>query len=370
MPNDENNTNKVDAALSFYSERQIATMHELEMTKTDMLNTFSLRAMARGDKVEVDRLFDAGVDMSRKMPSAFLGGDDIAQAAGNPAFIHVMTGQKIEPEMISYVGSRLGDVNIENDFGKTALDMLEKKSAPSVQTDAWKSIGAQKGSGVLSQDNDALAASAVKLENEDPAMVAKRDILIANAGDVNNPLRAMGLRDDEVITMMYMQALADGDKNKVDELREAGGSLANDVPEKVFSPEEFEEMGRPKLAHLVAVGPDAVSAEMISHATQGLDDVDLRDSNGKTPLIIAAEVGSREHVDAWINAGADVNAKDKEGYKPFMHAAMLGHTELGMDLKKAARMGMATNAAIRTVQEKPMPSRSVSTSKRPNQDER
>jgi hypothetical protein len=35
------------------------------------------------------------------MPSAFPGGDDTAQAAGNPAFIHVMTGQKIEPEMIS-----------------------------------------------------------------------------------------------------------------------------------------------------------------------------------------------------------------------------------------------------------------------------
>tara|TARA_Y100000815_G_scaffold84986_1_gene73841 strand:+ start:1729 stop:2274 length:546 start_codon:yes stop_codon:yes gene_type:complete len=157
----------------------------------------------------------------------------------------------------------------------------------------------------------------------------------------------MGLRDDEVITMFFMQAVAGGHKKQVDTLRAAGGSIANDVPEKVFGPTMTEEMGHPKIAHVMAEQPEDFSPDMIKHASYGVGEAALRNSKGQTPLMIAAEAGSKDHVDAWIKSGADIKAKDNEGNQAFIYAAAAGHPELSADLVKATRRAEAVARAVR-----------------------
>lgn len=344
---DVESENKVSTVLNGYDAEVIDQFREMKIDDKDILGVLALRAMSEGDKKEVDRLFDAGADMSRKMPGVLLGGEGVAQAVGSPRFVHMMTQSEIYPDMITHVGDRLSDINIETDKGATALDMLEKKSAPSMEVEAWKAIGAQNGSGVEKANPEAQAAASVKLDNEDPAIVSNRDAFLATTGPQVTPLRAMGLRDDEVITMFFLQAVADGDKKQVDTLRAAGGSIANDVPEKVFGPTMTEEMGHPKIAHVMAEQPEDFSPDMIKHASYGVDEAALRNSKGQTPLMIAAEAGSKDHVDAWIKSGADIKAKDNEGNQAFIYAAAAGHPELSADLVKATRRAEAVARAVR-----------------------
>jgi hypothetical protein len=59
-------------------------------------------------------------------------------------------------------------------------------------------------------------------------------------------------------------------------------------------------------------------------------DVNIRDTDGMTPLMIAAEAGHTDVVESLINKGADVNARSKNRYIPgetaLMNAAEKGHT--------------------------------------------
>jgi ankyrin repeat protein len=55
-------------------------------------------------------------------------------------------------------------------------------------------------------------------------------------------------------------------------------------------------------------------------------DVEARDGEGGTPLIIAAYAGHNEVVDALLANGSDVNALDKQGSTAIMYAARNGHT--------------------------------------------
>jgi len=51
--------------------------------------------------------------------------------------------------------------------------------------------------------------------------------------------------------------------------------------------------------------------------------VNTADSNGETPLMFAAEGGSRDEITLLLNAGADVNAAGKYGWTPLMTASEL-----------------------------------------------
>ena len=53
---------------------------------------------------------------------------------------------------------------------------------------------------------------------------------------------------------------------------------------------------------------------------------------GSTPLHWAARIGSEEAVNALIDAGADINAEDKRGFKPITWAAWGEHVDLFMIL--------------------------------------
>jgi ankyrin repeat protein len=75
-------------------------------------------------------------------------------------------------------------------------------------------------------------------------------------------------------------------------------------------------------------------------------DVNARDSNGVTALIIAARWGRDDICSLLISKGADVNAKTDHGMTPLMAAAYYGHTqtcafllEKGADMNEISKNG-------------------------------
>lgn len=57
-------------------------------------------------------------------------------------------------------------------------------------------------------------------------------------------------------------------------------------------------------------------------------DVNARNKDGLTPLIAAADKGHLEVVKFLVEKGADVNAKDNNGRTPLIAAAPLGYLEM------------------------------------------
>ena len=57
-------------------------------------------------------------------------------------------------------------------------------------------------------------------------------------------------------------------------------------------------------------------------------DVDAKDNDGRTPLHYAAKYATKEVVELLIPNGADVNAKDRFGFTPLREAAWYGHKEI------------------------------------------
>ena len=70
---------------------------------------------------------------------------------------------------------------------------------------------------------------------------------------------------------------------------------------------------------------DAVFNGVIARVQAELDkgvDVNAKDEFGWTPLHLAAWVGHKEIAELLIENGTDVNAKDEEGFTPLDHAAL------------------------------------------------
>lgn len=63
--------------------------------------------------------------------------------------------------------------------------------------------------------------------------------------------------------------------------------------------------------------------------------INMRDEDGETPLMKAANRGNLRAVDALIKAGANVNAKDEDGNTALMEAADNGHNDVVLRLIEA-----------------------------------
>jgi hypothetical protein len=76
-------------------------------------------------------------------------------------------------------------------------------------------------------------------------------------------------------------------------------------------------------------------------------DVNAKDNDGWTALMIAAEKGHSEIVQLLLEKGADVNAKDNDGVTALMFAAANGHTEIvQLLLEKGADVNAETNDGV------------------------
>ena len=70
---------------------------------------------------------------------------------------------------------------------------------------------------------------------------------------------------------------------------------------------------------------DAVAVQV---AFRNGEDVNSRDRNGNTPLMVAASMGRLSIAQQLVDQGADVNASNKAGNTPLMAAAYMGQAEL------------------------------------------
>ena len=75
--------------------------------------------------------------------------------------------------------------------------------------------------------------------------------------------------------------------------------------------------------------------QVVDALLAGKADPNIKDENGSTPLIRAAQSCPPEVVQALIKAGGDVNAKAKGGATPLMMAEVLNRPENVAILKKA-----------------------------------
>jgi ankyrin repeat protein len=72
--------------------------------------------------------------------------------------------------------------------------------------------------------------------------------------------------------------------------------------------------------------------------------VNAKDRNGWTPLLEAVFGGHTDTVRVLLNRGADVNKPDQAGWTPLMEAASKGHTEI---IKILLKYGAVVNVRIR-----------------------
>jgi uncharacterized protein len=95
--------------------------------------------------------------------------------------------------------------------------------------------------------------------------------------------------------------------------------------------------------HSAAANDDVAAVrDLLSNGTN----VDAKDSNGRTALLIATHGNKINAATALIEAGADVNAKDSIDDSPYLYAGARGHLEIlkltlahGADLRSTNRYG-------------------------------
>jgi ankyrin repeat protein len=87
-------------------------------------------------------------------------------------------------------------------------------------------------------------------------------------------------------------------------------------------------------ANLIDTAKKGDTAKVNALLNKGAD-VNAKDKDGKTALMAASEKGHTEIVKTLIDNGANVNAKSKIGSTALMLASLGGHTEIVQLLKKA-----------------------------------
>lgn len=96
--------------------------------------------------------------------------------------------------------------------------------------------------------------------------------------------------------------------------------------------------------HAAAANDDVATIREI--LSKRIDDIDAKDKNGRTALLVATNGNKVNAAKALIEAGANVNAKDNIKDSPYLYAGARGHLEIlkmtlshGADLKSTNRYG-------------------------------
>ncbi len=153
-------------------------------------------------------------------------------------------------------------------------------------------------------------------------------VLIAATGG----LKALG-GNQSGPTKSLQQAAIDGDVEQL-KLHIAKGGNFNAVDPYGYTP----------LKRAIE-GHHAEAAKLLIES--GKVDLNTKDLEGKTPLIVALNSGEREIAEALIAKGADIQAKDKNDVTPLNAALRMGQTEVATAL---IEKGADVNSADRTGQ--------------------
>jgi len=99
--------------------------------------------------------------------------------------------------------------------------------------------------------------------------------------------------------------------------------------------------------HAVLDAAEKGNIEAVKQAIADGADVDAKDSDGWTPLHNAALKGHKEIVELLIAKGADVNAKGRSGWTPLHFAANGGHREVAkLLIAKGADLNAKTSDGV------------------------
>jgi ankyrin repeat protein len=87
-------------------------------------------------------------------------------------------------------------------------------------------------------------------------------------------------------------------------------------------------------SHLMLAARDG-KTDTVKALIEAGADVNAKDRQGKTALVVASEKGHLDSVKILLDNGADVNAKTKDGCTALMFAENIGHREVVRILKEA-----------------------------------
>ena len=108
------------------------------------------------------------------------------------------------------------------------------------------------------------------------------------------------------------------------------GQLINEPLVKVRLPDGYYEAITKDLARIREDGEDSVSEQLLQSLLELVDEYEewLAKYANQPPAFDAAQVGDQTRLDKALNAGFDINAKDADGLTLLMLAATNGHAEL------------------------------------------
>ena len=264
--------------------------------------TMVMDAAARGDRDAVVELLRRGADNSLKGPD----GETIlyyALRGGNVEVTQLMLDSKYVVDINATTGSGVTPLMIAVFYEPEAVTLLLRKGA---KVDARSDIGATACYyAVLGGNADAV-----------DALMEKKC--------------ALDTRNKEGWSLLCVAA-AEGQFRIFRRLHEAG------------APVDVDEPGRRTLLHFAARGGDPDIVRYILTLPKA-PDIEARNVDGWTALMVAAEQGQRATGEALLAAGADVNAS-QEGTTALHIAAFHGYPELvNLFLKNGADPNGATRS--------------------------
>ncbi|XP_010934831.1 acyl-CoA-binding domain-containing protein 1 isoform X1 [Elaeis guineensis] len=236
--------------------------------------------------------------------------------------------------------SFLGD---DDDSDWEGIESTELDEAFSAATAFVAATAADRTSAKVSSDVQLQLYGLYKIATEGPCTAPQPSALKITARAKWNAWQKLGAMDPEEAMQKYITIVselypswADGSTTKKkDEDTAASSSSAKGTMGPVFSSFVHEEESENdlKLDAIHVSAREGEADDILKHIENGVS-VNLRDSEGRTPLHWAVDRGHVSVVEILLSKNADVNAKDNEGQTPLHYAAVCEREETALLLVK------------------------------------
>ncbi|KAF5195825.1 Acyl-coa-binding domain-containing protein [Thalictrum thalictroides] len=256
-------------------------------------------------------------------------------------------------------------VVVEDNKDKVIAEKKKKKSVASDEDDDdWEGVEYTELDEIFSAATAFVAASAAdrlshkvsnekqlqlygfyKIATEGPCNTSQPSALNMSARAKWNAWQKLGSMSPEEAMQMYIQLVCElypswaagsaADQSRKGRDKDAASSTSKSMMGPVFSSYVYEEDSHSE-AKLEAIHECAREGE-IDNLHKYIGDgesVNLKDSEGRTPLHWAVDRGHSNIVELLLSKNADVNAKDNEGQTPLHYAAMCDRDDIAELLVK------------------------------------